>query len=200
MQLQGAYGQGRDKMTKEKKYELCFVLGESHSEEEAKEVASKVRKIIENRGGKVEKDYFWGKKKLAYPIAKSLFGYYFILIFSSNPESIVKITKDLNLKEKVIRYLITEFIEKTSFWEEQEEKEKKKAKKRKDKKDEGTQKAVKEEIAEEKIEEEKETKEEEKEEVEEEPKEEAKEVSKKMSEEERQKELDKKLAELLKEE
>lgn len=181
-----------------RKYELAFVLGESHTEDEAKEISKDIEKIIENSGGKVEKNFFWGKKKLAYKIAKNSFGYYFILIFVIPPASLSKLTRDLNLGEKIIRFLITGFQEGFSFWEEGTgEKE---AKRRVKPKEEARIRPIKpvaveeEEKVEEKLDDQIKVKREKK------KTKEAKEMEKEISDEERQKELDKKLAELLKEE
>ena len=105
-------------MQKEKKYEICFILGENHTEDKAKEISKEVVRIIEKRGGKLEREFFWGKRKLAYPIKRNSFGYYFIFVFVADPVMVNKMTKDLSLDEHILRYLTTDYLENTAFWEE----------------------------------------------------------------------------------
>ncbi|MBI2448335.1 30S ribosomal protein S6 [Candidatus Microgenomates bacterium] len=94
-----------------KKYELAFVLGEKNTEPKAQEIAREIKNILTERKAEIESDFFWGKKKLAYPIAGNSFGYYFIVVFSADEGVLAKINKDLNLNETVVRHLITRHIE-----------------------------------------------------------------------------------------
>lgn len=101
-----------------KKYEITFVVSENYTEDRAADIAKDVKKLIESFGGKVEKEVFWGKRKLVYKIAKNTFGYYYVFIFDIEPEKANKLNKELNLSEKILRYLIVDFIEGSPFFEE----------------------------------------------------------------------------------
>jgi len=101
-----------------KKYEITFVVSENYTEDRAAEIAKDVRKLIETHGGKVEKEVFWGKRKLIYKIAKNSFGYYYVFIFDIEPAKTNKLNKELNLNEKILRYLVVDFIEGSPFFEE----------------------------------------------------------------------------------
>jgi small subunit ribosomal protein S6 len=101
-----------------KKYEITFVVSESYTEDRAADIAKDVKKLIETHGGKVEKEVFWGKRKLIYKIAKNSFGYYYVFIFNIESEKANKLNKELNLNEKILRYLIVDFIEGSPFFEE----------------------------------------------------------------------------------
>lgn len=68
---------------------------------------SRVTKIFTDNGGKVVKTDNWGKKKLAYPIAKNEHGVYVFYTVEVSPESVQKIEGLLNITDEVIRYLIT---------------------------------------------------------------------------------------------
>jgi len=110
-----------------KKYEITFVVGENYTEDKAKEIAKTVRELIEKEGGKIDVDLFWGKKKMVYKIAKNTFGYYFVLVFFIEPPKIAELNKELRMNERVIRYLIVDFVEKTPFFEEVAERKNKAA-------------------------------------------------------------------------
>lgn len=112
-----------------KKYEITFVISENYTEDKAADIARDIKKQIESHGGKVEKEVFWGKRKLIYKIAKNSFGYYYVFIFDIEPEKTNKLNKELNLSEKILRYLIVDFIEGSPFFEEgAREKEKERVK------------------------------------------------------------------------
>lgn len=68
---------------------------------------SRVTKIFTDNGGKVVKTDNWGKKKLAYPIAKNEHGVYVFYTVEVPPASVQKIESILNITDEVIRYLIT---------------------------------------------------------------------------------------------
>ena len=59
-----------------RKYETIFILNPSFDEETVKANIEKFKGVIENGGGTVENVDFWGKRKLAYEIAKVNEGYY----------------------------------------------------------------------------------------------------------------------------
>jgi len=100
-----------------KKYEITFIVGENATEDKAKEIAENIRKLFEEHGAKIEKEFYWGKRKLVYKIAKNSFGYYFVLIFDLDPAQLNLINHELGLNEKIIRYLIVDFIESSPFFE-----------------------------------------------------------------------------------
>ena len=48
-----------------------------------------------------------GLKKLAYPIKKEINGYYYLLTFEAEKETIVELDRKTSINENVIRHLIT---------------------------------------------------------------------------------------------
>lgn len=88
-----------------REYELTVVL---HPDLEANLDAplEKVRTLITNNGGKVQKEDNWGKKRLAYPIAKENFGVYVYFEIELPSESATKLDGALNITDEVIRHLL----------------------------------------------------------------------------------------------
>lgn len=80
-------------------YEITFI-----SREEAEKEA--VKKIIETFGGKIEQISSLGEKTFVYPIKKENRGFYTTFLFTFEPEKLIELTKKLNLKEEVTRFLI----------------------------------------------------------------------------------------------
>jgi small subunit ribosomal protein S6 len=87
-------------------YELTLVLDPDLSSANQKKLVEKIKKIIEEGKGKVNKEEEWGKKELAYPINKKKNGIYFCLTLNVLPEVVPKIDKKIKAEEEVMRYLI----------------------------------------------------------------------------------------------
>ena len=69
-----------------RKYETIFILHPSLDEEAVKANIEKFKGVIENGGGTIENVDFWGKRKLAYEIAKVKEGFYTLINFEANTE------------------------------------------------------------------------------------------------------------------
>lgn len=92
------------------KYELIVLLHPDLEIDLDKPLA-KVEKIITGLGGKVEKTDNWGKRKLAYQIAKQEFAIYVYMEFTMDGEKIAKLDSTLNITDEVIRHLVTRYVE-----------------------------------------------------------------------------------------
>jgi small subunit ribosomal protein S6 len=67
---------------------------------------SRVKKIIEDNGGKITKTDNWGKRKLAYPIKKQDFAVYVFYTIELPAESVTKVEQTFNITDEIIRFLI----------------------------------------------------------------------------------------------
>ena len=88
-----------------KMYELTVLI---HPDLEANldDALSKVKNIITEAGGKIEKENIWGKKKLAYQINREVFAVYIYFEVALPPEAPIVISNTLNITEEVLRYLL----------------------------------------------------------------------------------------------
>lgn len=89
-----------------RKYETMFVLNPDMSEEEVGLAVDKVKNIIENSHGEVEKLDLWGKKKLAYEINKKNEGYFVLIDFSSDENFPKELDRNFRIMDVVIRHII----------------------------------------------------------------------------------------------
>ena len=71
---------------------------------------AKVVGFITALGGKVIKEEFIGKKKLAYKIGKAVEGVYSVVNFSLDKDKIIEFRKKIALNENIIRSLITVYV------------------------------------------------------------------------------------------
>jgi len=89
-----------------RKYETIFILNPSFDEETVKANIEKFKGVIENGGGTVENVDFWGKRKLAYEIAKVNEGYYTLINFTANTELPRELDRIFRITDGVIRHII----------------------------------------------------------------------------------------------
>ncbi|MBI5357434.1 30S ribosomal protein S6 [Candidatus Saccharibacteria bacterium] len=87
-------------------YEIA-VLYDPQLEIDLSKAEDKIKKILTDNGGKIVKTDNWGKKKLAYPIAKHEQAVYVFYTVDMPPAGVVKVESSLNITDEVIRYLIT---------------------------------------------------------------------------------------------
>ncbi len=86
-------------------YESVVIFNAALEEEQIQAAISRTKESIKTNGGTITETEEWGRKRLAYPIKKSKSGYYYVLRYTTVPESISKIERFFFLEEAIIRYL-----------------------------------------------------------------------------------------------
>ena len=87
-------------------YEIA-VLYHPDLEVDLTKAEEKVTKLFADNGGKVVSTDNWGKKKLAYQIAKQDYAVYVFYTVEMPGEGVKKVEYTLNITDEVIRFLIT---------------------------------------------------------------------------------------------
>ncbi len=88
-----------------REYEIA-VIYHPDLEIDLDKASKKVEKVFSDHKAKIEKTDNWGKRKLAYPIAKKDSGIYVFYRVSIPPENVAKLDQNLNITTEVIRHLI----------------------------------------------------------------------------------------------
>ena len=88
-----------------KEYELSVVF-HPDLEMNIDPALDKVKKIIEQNGGKIAKEENEGKKRLAYSIKGQDFAIYYYFDLELPAEAPAKISSTLNITDEVLRYLL----------------------------------------------------------------------------------------------
>jgi small subunit ribosomal protein S6 len=88
-----------------KPYELVVVL-HPDLEIDVDAPVAKLEKLVGGVGGKVTKRDNWGKKRLAYPVKKQLFGIYTYFELELPPAGVRELESQLLITEEVIRFLL----------------------------------------------------------------------------------------------
>ncbi len=86
------------------RYETVGIIRPDVGDDVIKGVISRAAELLTSNGGNVVKLDEWGRRRMAYPIAKKNEGYYFVLTYSSLPETSKEMERTLKLNEDVLRY------------------------------------------------------------------------------------------------
>ena len=93
-------------------YEELFIIRPDAAEEEIDAYIEQVKQVITGGGGTVDKADKWGKRKLAYRVAKSEEGYYVLVQFSSGPDTVREVERRMRVTDIVLKYITVRIDEK----------------------------------------------------------------------------------------
>ncbi len=85
-------------------YETVFILTPVLSDDQTKETVEKFKKVLTDNGAEIVNEEAWGLKKLAYQIEKKTSGFYFLIEFKAEPETMKVLETAYRRDEKVIRF------------------------------------------------------------------------------------------------
>ena len=89
-----------------RKYEIMFIVKTAMETEGANKLYENYKNLIIEGKGTIENSKELGQKKLAYEINKETNGFYFVVDFTANTETINELDRRLGLDENIIRHLI----------------------------------------------------------------------------------------------
>ncbi|NMI01532.1 30S ribosomal protein S6 [Pseudonocardia acidicola] len=84
-------------------YELMVILDPSLDERTVTPSLETFLNVVRTDGGSVEKVEVWGKRRLAYEIAKHAEGIYAVVEISAEPATVAELDRQLGLNESVLR-------------------------------------------------------------------------------------------------
>ena len=87
-------------------YELMLVLAPNAPEDAVSGVLERVNRYVNDRGGSVESQELWGRRRLAYPIHRFLEGQYYLTHLQLPPDATVELETQLRINEQVLRHLL----------------------------------------------------------------------------------------------
>lgn len=93
-------------VTQVKKYEGAFILLSNLEEDVRNAEIEKVKNIITERQGTVEKVNEWGQRRLAYEIDKKREGYYVFIDFTAGADAVDEIDRICKISDNFVRHMI----------------------------------------------------------------------------------------------
>ena|SRR5579863_7409068 len=101
----------RDTPNTAREYETIYILRPNTPNEGVAEVNTRIKGVIEGMGGKIIKVDNWGKRRLAYEVAKERKGIYLYWQYLAQPGVVEECERNLRMLDNVIRYLTTKVDE-----------------------------------------------------------------------------------------
>jgi small subunit ribosomal protein S6 len=95
----------RDTPNTAREYETIYILRPNTPNEGVAEVNTRIKGVIEGMGGKIIKIDNWGKRRLAYEVAKERKGIYLYWLYLAQPGVVEECERNLRMLDNVIRYL-----------------------------------------------------------------------------------------------
>jgi small subunit ribosomal protein S6 len=84
-------------------YELMVILDPNLDERTVAPSLDTFLNVVRQDGGKVDKVDVWGKRRLAYEIAKHAEGIYAVIDINATPATVNELDRQLGLNESVLR-------------------------------------------------------------------------------------------------
>jgi len=86
-----------------RQYELMVILDPELEERTVAPSLDQFLNVVRQGGGTVEKVDIWGRRRLAYEIAKKTEGIYAVVDLQAEPDTVKELDRQLNLNEAVLR-------------------------------------------------------------------------------------------------
>ena len=86
-------------------YESTFITRQDLSRQDITKLTESLSAIVEQGGGKVVKNEYWGLRNLSYRIRKNRKGHYAMLAIDAPPTAITEMERNMGINEDIIRKL-----------------------------------------------------------------------------------------------
>ena len=94
-----------------RKYEIMYILNASLEEAARQQLIETLHGIITNEDGTIEKIDEWGIKEFAYEINHMSKGYYMVVTFQAEVETVAELDRICRINQNVVRHLIVNLEE-----------------------------------------------------------------------------------------
>jgi small subunit ribosomal protein S6 len=89
----------------DRRYETLVLIHPDAGEQGAKEIAERIKKLIEDQNGTVSQVQDWGLRDLAYLLAKQRRAFYVLFEYRSTPKALLEVERNLKLMDRVLRFV-----------------------------------------------------------------------------------------------
>ena len=89
----------------DRRYETLVLIHPDQGEPGAKELATRIRTLIEEQGGTVSQVQEWGLRDLSYLIAKQRRAFYLLYEYRATSKALLEIERNLKLTDTVLRFV-----------------------------------------------------------------------------------------------
>lgn len=111
-------------------YEEVFIVKPDAADEEAESVIEQLSKTVTEQGGTIDNVDRWGRRKLAYRVAKYDEGNYVVVKFSAKPETVREVERRLRVNDLVLKFLTVRLDERLKWVEKRKKRREERAKRK----------------------------------------------------------------------
>jgi len=86
-------------------YENLFIVKPDATEEEIDRLIEQMSKHVSNAAGTIDKVEKWGKRRLAYRVEKQREGYYVLMQFTSDSQTVREFERRLRVQDLVMKFI-----------------------------------------------------------------------------------------------
>ena len=87
-------------------YEALVILKAAGTEQDVARAATQLEDQVKKLGGTIERSEPWGRRRLAFRIARQQEGYYQLLRFQAPPAQVAELERFFRLNEAIVRFVI----------------------------------------------------------------------------------------------
>jgi small subunit ribosomal protein S6 len=91
-------------------YEILLLLDPEQAEARQDEIVARTRDLVEKADGTWHSHDAWGRRRLAYPIARKEEGVYHLVVFDAEAATLAEISRVLKIEDAVLRHMATRHI------------------------------------------------------------------------------------------
>src|SRR5512134_870412 len=95
---------GEAQVLKSREYETIYILRSDVDADTAERVQGRVAEVVARDNGKLVKVESWGRRKLAYPVAKQRKGVYVFVKYVGRGGLVAEIERNLKLQDSVLKF------------------------------------------------------------------------------------------------
>ena len=86
-------------------YETLYIVKPELKDSEIQKIADKFKKVVEDKGGKVNSAEKWEKRKLAYEIAGQKEGNYVMMLFDAEGDVPAELNRLMRISDDIMRHI-----------------------------------------------------------------------------------------------
>ncbi len=90
----------------DRQYELVYILPPDTTEAQVAELHEQVSQVVTRMNGTIEKNENWGRRRLAYEIARHKEGVYVLDVINGSGELMKELDRRLRVMDQVIRHMV----------------------------------------------------------------------------------------------
>ena len=108
-------------------YEEMFIIRPDATDEEINPIVEQLRTTVTNAGGTIDKEERWGVRKLAYRVQKRNEGFYVLVQFTADPQTVKEVERRLRVNDAVLKFITVRIDEKLKWLDKRRKEREKRA-------------------------------------------------------------------------